>query len=165
MICNLCKAKEQRELIIQENDLAVSFLPHAPLSEGHVMILPRRHVLYHDLTKDEHQAIAEIISQLKDHLKKIYPEQHPLLISATDTSHSSVPGHIHFHLVPSRYGLRPLIAKTHGVDERKEVSPGQLKEMTLGLRKQIFNQEQFQKYHLINNDYIVPVKEARLWVE
>ena len=139
MICKLCKIKEQKEFIILENDLAISFLSNAPLSEEHVMVLPKRHILYPEATKDEHQALAEIISQLNEKLKQLHPKKQPILISVTDTNHSSIPDHVHFHLIPSKYTIRQLIARTHGVEERKEISEELLRSRSINLRKYIFN--------------------------
>jgi diadenosine tetraphosphate (Ap4A) HIT family hydrolase len=135
MLCGLCKGKEEKELIILENELATSFIPFAPLSKGHVLILPKRHALYEDLTKEEHLSIVEISCKLKDRLKVLMPNQQPLLFSVTDTNHGTIPEHMHFHLVPSKYNIRELIAKTHDVDERKNVSYEVMKEMTEEIRK------------------------------
>lgn len=47
--CLGCKLANKRveTHIVYENDLVTCFLDHAPLSEGHILILPKHH--YHDV--------------------------------------------------------------------------------------------------------------------
>ncbi len=136
--CHLCKAVGLKKLFVDENKYAIAFLPVAPLREGHILVLPRRHISYEKLTKEEHQSVAELVSVLKDELKNIFPNEPPLVVTLTDTIHSSIRNHFHFHLVPSRYNLRKLIAKAApNIKENERIGLRELEEMTEKIKSKL----------------------------
>ena len=62
-ICLFCDLQQgKRERIIAENDLAYVVRDGFPVSEGHSLVIPKRHTLdYFELIPDEVLAISEII--------------------------------------------------------------------------------------------------------
>lgn len=67
LFCNLPK-----NLLIQaENDLAFAVYDGFPVSPGHVLVIPKRHVAnYFDLTSDELKAIQDLLGIMKKKLMK-----------------------------------------------------------------------------------------------
>lgn len=54
------------ETVLTENDLAKAFYDNNPVSEGHVLIVPKRHVEdYFTLTTDEKNAIDDLLLKCK----------------------------------------------------------------------------------------------------
>lgn len=63
--CPFCQMKNT----IFENELAQAFYDAYPVSEGHMLITPKRHVSsYFEMTKAERKAIEELLDLSKDNL-------------------------------------------------------------------------------------------------
>ena len=70
VFCNM-----PRDEILVENDLALAFFDKYPVNQGHVLIVPKRHVeTYFDATLDEKDAITRLLIEVK---KKLDDEYHP----------------------------------------------------------------------------------------
>lgn len=132
--CNLCKALNDSYLIIKENKLAIAFLPISPLKEGHVMVLPKRHIKFEELTSEESKAVSELLIYLKNKLLKLFPEDHPLFVTLMDTKHSSIREHFHYHVIPSKDNLRKIISEYYKVEENKKYDKKYLEKMAKKLR-------------------------------
>lgn len=108
-ICPLCEIPEKEPYrVVRNNDLVYAAIPHAPVTEGHVIVLPKRHTLLRELTTAELVSLNETIEELKDRLVELNPKRHPFISTMSDTMHASVPAHCHYHLMPSWYNLRVL---------------------------------------------------------
>lgn len=96
--------------IIERTERVYSIIPITPLVEGHSMVLPVRHTLMEDLFPEELIEINEMLSHLKNKLVELYPLRHPIIATLSDTKHASIPGHVHYHLIPSEVNMRGLMA-------------------------------------------------------
>ena len=65
--CIFCNLASER--IIAENELCLAIRDGFPVSEGHTLIIPKRHVAdYFDLTSDEIAAMQTMMKEIKCHL-------------------------------------------------------------------------------------------------
>ena len=84
------------------------------------MVLPRRHVgSLSDLIDTEARAFTRLADQVQQALWGAYPEPPVLFMNFGD--HSTQP-HIHWHILPSKGGLRTLFSASEGLIERPERS-------------------------------------------
>lgn len=102
--CPFCKPDSDREVII-ENDLAYSIYDKFPVSNGHVLIIPRRHCAdYFELTSDEQTACWRIVTELKIILtEKFHPDGFNIGINVNEAAGQTIP-HVHIHLIPRYNG-------------------------------------------------------------
>ena len=100
--CPFCPAK-QRE-IIASHALAVAVADSFPLTKGHSLIVPRRHVAsFFELTPDERLAILGLLDEAKAALDRQHaPDGYNIGINDGTAAGQTVM-HVHVHLIP-RYG-------------------------------------------------------------
>ena len=56
---------------IHENDFAFSFFDNYPVSEGHMLVVPKRVVAeIFDLSEEEYKACFELVREVRDYLSK-----------------------------------------------------------------------------------------------
>ena len=105
--CPLCSQKdnaiENGKLI--ENDLAYVLMDTNPVSPGHCLIVPRRHVAeFFDATKEEKLAIFDLVDEMKAIIdKKHAPDAYNIGVNIGKAAGQSVP-HIHIHMMPRYFG-------------------------------------------------------------
>lgn len=90
------------------NDLAYVKWDLYPVSPGHVLIIPRRHVSsWFDLTPEEHAAVSELIGRAREHLDKLYsPAGYNIGVNCGEAAGQTVM-HVHLHLIPRYAGDVP----------------------------------------------------------
>ena len=90
------------------NDLAALILDAFPVSEGHCLIVPKRHVAsLFDLTEDELLAMWGLISQAREMLDKRYsPSGYNLGVNVGKDAGQTV-FHCHIHIIPRHPGDDP----------------------------------------------------------
>ena len=110
--CNL-----DRELIIQ-NESSVAFYDKFPVSKGHSIVIPKKHISnYFDLSEAEQQDCWKLINEMKIFLTNKYnPDGFNVGININESAGQTVM-HAHIHLIPRyrgdvqnpRGGIRHLI--------------------------------------------------------
>lgn len=102
--CVFCNLEEKRE-IISETATAVAFYDSYPVSKGHVLIIPKRHVSnYFDLTVHEQRAIWLLVNRCKEIItNKHQPDGFNVGININEAAGQTVM-HIHVHLIPRYNG-------------------------------------------------------------
>lgn len=105
MDCVFCQIIANKKDIILENELAVAFFDTFPVSEGHALIIPKRHCeTYFDLSKEEMSAIFELSNELKSYLdNKLHPDGYNIGFNAGIDAGQSVM-HCHMHVIPRYKG-------------------------------------------------------------
>ncbi len=103
-MCIFCELGKER--IILENEQAIAILDIHPVTNGHTLIIPKRHVSsYFDLTDEEKHDCDKLLSLAKDRLlaedKSI--EGFNVGINIGKEAGQSV-FHCHIHLIPRRQG-------------------------------------------------------------
>ena len=102
VFCNIIKDKKE---IIAENSLAVAFYDSFPVSKGHTLIIPKRHVeTYFDLNEEEIKAIFNLSQEVKEILTKLYqPDGYNVGFNVGVDGGQSVM-HCHMHVIPRYHG-------------------------------------------------------------
>jgi histidine triad (HIT) family protein len=105
MVCIFCKNKEIQERVIYEDDLVKIFPTNIPITPGHVLVLPKRHLSKIDeLNEKELFSIKDWIVKIKNVLKQTFgAEGFNIAFNEAELAGQSVP-HLHIHIVPRKPG-------------------------------------------------------------
>ena len=105
--CPLCSLKDVyvEDGRVIENELAYVIKDTNPVSLGHCLIVPRRHVAeFFEATKEEKLAIFDLIDEMKVIIdKKHNPDGYNIGVNIGEAAGQSVP-HIHIHMMPRYLG-------------------------------------------------------------
>lgn len=99
--CPFCTIEEK----VLENDLAFAILDKYPVNDGHLLIIPKRHVSdFFDTTFEEREAFNELLEEGKLLLdEKFSPEGYNVGINCGETAGQTI-FHVHVHLIPRYEG-------------------------------------------------------------
>ena len=101
--CPFCPPKEHE--ILETHLLAFAITDGHPLTPGHALVFPRRHVAsFFELTGEERLAIGELLDRLKTKLDtKHSPDAYNIGINDGPAAGQTVM-HVHVHLIPRYKG-------------------------------------------------------------
>ena len=104
--CLFCRIP--REQILIDGPLAVAARDSYPVSKGHTLIIPRRHVAsFFETTEEERQAMLKLLDEAKAALdKELKPDGYNIGINGGAAAGQTVM-HLHIHLIPRYAGDRP----------------------------------------------------------
>ena len=87
--------------ILFENDLAKAFYDSFPVSKGHTLIVPKRHVeTFFDATPAELCAINELIFKVKNLIQQeLNPDGYNIGVNVGEAGGQSI-FHFHYHFIP-----------------------------------------------------------------
>ena len=100
MTCPFCTLPQ--EAWIASNDLAVAFFDIFPVSPGHALFIPRRHVSsWFEATREEREALLALVDEVKEQLdaRQPKPDGYNLGLNVGEVAGQSVM-HLHMHLIP-----------------------------------------------------------------
>lgn len=102
--CVFCTERE----VLFENDLAVAFFDGFPVSNGHTLIISKRHAeTFFDLTNEEQIAVLDLLNKSKKYLEKEFnPDGFNVGLNCGLAAGQSVM-HVHMHLIPRYKGDVP----------------------------------------------------------
>jgi diadenosine tetraphosphate (Ap4A) HIT family hydrolase len=102
MMCIFCKKAFD---IIEENDYVYTIYDGFPVTKGHSLIIPKRHVeSFFDLYQNEYEAVLEAIQQQKKRLDERYnPDGYNIGVNVFEAAGQTV-HHVHIHLIPRYNG-------------------------------------------------------------
>ena len=102
MSCPFCSNELN---IVKENDLAFAIYDKYPVTKGHLLIIPKRHVSsYFDICIEEKNAIAELLVECKESLNDTHsPDGYNIGINCGEAAGQTI-FHLHVHLIPRYYG-------------------------------------------------------------
>ena len=91
--------------IILENELALVHYDSYPVSAGHCLVTPRRHVAeYFQATAAEKAAIWELVDELKPIIDREFsPDGYNIGVNIGAAAGQSIP-HLHIHVIPRYKG-------------------------------------------------------------
>lgn len=105
--CPFCRiiASDETNRIIKRNDQAILIRDGYPVSEGHSLIIPNRHIAsFFEATDSEREAILTLIDEAKAELDKEYdPAGYNIGINDGLAAGQTV-AHLHIHLIPRYEG-------------------------------------------------------------
>ncbi len=99
--CHLSKSVE----VICETETCIAFFDGYPVSLGHALIIPKRHVAsYFDLTQNEREAMSIMLEYVKQKIdERFHPDGYNIGINVNEAAGQSV-FHVHMHLIPRYKG-------------------------------------------------------------
>jgi diadenosine tetraphosphate (Ap4A) HIT family hydrolase len=99
MACVFCSLPQDR--IIDSNDLAMVIRDGFPISPGHTLVIPKRHVgSFFEITAEERTAMFALLDKAASGLKdKLAPAGYNIGINDGAAAGQTVP-HLHIHLIP-----------------------------------------------------------------
>lgn len=102
--CPFCNPPEDAEIICECSD-AYAIWDQYPVSQGHILIIPKRHVpSYFDLTDQEQVAITKLLKKAKDIIQlQFHPDGYNIGINIGEVAGQTV-FHCHVHLIPRYSG-------------------------------------------------------------
>lgn len=103
MTCPFCTLPPGR--IVQENEYAVWIYDGFPVSPGHSLIIPKRHVgSFFEANIDERTAMLALLDKAKASVEEVYqPVAYNIGINDGPAAGQTVP-HLHLHLIPRYSG-------------------------------------------------------------
>ena len=101
MECIFCRLKDY----VLENELAYAVFDAMPVNEGHMLIIPKRHVQnYFDITLQEEAAMHELLRRRKElPVENYHPDGYNFGVNCNKCAGQSVM-HVHMHLIPRYKG-------------------------------------------------------------
>src|SRR5262245_55583592 len=106
LFCHFCRLPKERILI--ETGNALAFFDAYPLSPGHALVAPKRHVSHlFDLPDDELQSIWTLVGRIRGMVKaKHSPDGFNVGVNEGEAAGQTV-GHAHVHIIPRYKGDVP----------------------------------------------------------
>lgn len=104
MDCVFCSLIEKKDYYL-ESDLCVALFDGFPVSEGHTLIIPKRHVeTYFDLSKEEMEDMYSLSLRVKEFLdSKYHPDGYNVGFNCGEAAGQTVM-HAHMHIIPRYKG-------------------------------------------------------------
>jgi diadenosine tetraphosphate (Ap4A) HIT family hydrolase len=98
--CPFCNPDTDRKLLL-ESAMAYAMLDKFPVSDGHTLIIPKKHCgNYFELSFKEQSACWFMLNKAKEILtKKLNPDGFNVGINISEAAGQTVP-HVHIHLIP-----------------------------------------------------------------
>ncbi len=103
MNCPFCNLPKER--IILSNSLGMVIRDGYPISPGHTLVIPRRHIgSFFDLQPEERDLLLSLLEESKQGLdKEFQPDGYNIGINDGPSAGQTVP-HLHIHLIPRYSG-------------------------------------------------------------
>jgi len=100
--CIFCSTREEK---IFENELAFVIRDAFPVSPGHMLIIPKRHISsYFQATPEEREAMDSLLFSTKELLEKEYrPDGYNIGVNIGEAAGQSIM-HLHIHIIPRYKG-------------------------------------------------------------
>ena len=101
--CIFCNLNESQ--IVEQCDAAIVIRDQYPVSKGHTLIIPRRHVeTFFEATDDEVVALMYAVRKAKEQLdEELSPDGYNIGINSGEVAGQTV-SHLHIHLIPRYKG-------------------------------------------------------------
>lgn len=103
--CVYCTLPEIKARTVKRNELAWAFLTNIPITPGHTLVCPIRHVQkFEELTVKERKAIFDLATEIKIALRELFgAEGFHHAWNEEKVAGQSIP-HFHLHIVPRKRG-------------------------------------------------------------
>ena len=97
--CPFCTLPAER--IIDSNEFGVTIRDGYPVSPGHTLVIPKRHIgSWFEITSDEQLALLDLLARTKTVLQdELNPDGYNIGINDGPAAGQTVP-HLHIHLMP-----------------------------------------------------------------
>ena len=100
--CVFCKLNRA---VLAQSDFSCAFLDGFPVSEGHALVIPKRHVVsIWDMTDREYNDAFNLAKQVKDLLQEMFdPQGFNIGVNCGEAAGQTV-FHAHIHIIPRYAG-------------------------------------------------------------
>lgn len=124
--CVFCEALKARpaagNLVLYRGRGAYVIMNRYPYSNGHLMVIPLRHVAdFTKLTKEEHAEMGELLAKCHRVLQQeLHCEGFNIGMNLGAVAGAGIAGHLHYHIVPRwahDHNFMPTIAQTRTIPE------------------------------------------------
>jgi len=104
--CPFCDTDDCR--IIISNSHAIVIYDGFPVSLGHCLIIPKRHIAsFFEATRDEQTSLLDLLAEMQESLvKELNPDGFNIGINVGEAAGQTVM-HLHIHLIPRYAGDQP----------------------------------------------------------
>ncbi|MDK9718667.1 MAG: HIT family protein [Trichlorobacter sp.] len=104
--CPFCNRNDTK--IIHANDHALAIYDGFPVTRGHSLVIPKRHVAsFFETTREEQTAMLELLAEIRELLQKEHnPDGFNIGINDGTAAGQTVM-HLHIHLIPRYAGDQP----------------------------------------------------------
>jgi len=101
--CPFCSLPEER--LVDASQLAVVIRDGFPVSKGHTLVIPRRHVAsWFDVTREEQVALIDLLARARRQVdEEFHPDGYNIGINDGPAAGQTV-RHLHIHLIPRYAG-------------------------------------------------------------
>ena len=126
VFCRIAKEKkDKKNYVLIRSKHVYSVLNIYPYNNGHILILPYRHVKYlKDMAKPEREDLLDMLDRMQLLVnKKLKPQGFNIGINLGRTAGAGFPGHLHVHLVPrwrGDFNFMPVISNTKVISQSLE---------------------------------------------
>jgi diadenosine tetraphosphate (Ap4A) HIT family hydrolase len=97
--CPFCNSDSSR--IIQTNAHAIAIYDGYPISPGHCLIIPKRHIAsFFEATREEQTAMLDLLTEIREVLKKDHKADGFNIGINDGTPAGQTVMHLHIHLIP-----------------------------------------------------------------
>lgn len=133
VFCDIVQSNQDREnLVLQRGEKIFIVMNRYPYTNGHLMLVPQRHVgEFEELTEDELAELFKSTQLMVKALRAFNPEGFNVGINIGKIAGAGVPGHVHIHVVP-RWGgdtnFMPVFGDVRVISESLEVSYQKIKD-------------------------------------
>ena len=104
--CAFCQLPASR--VVAGDDLAVVIRDGFPVSQGHTLVIPRRHIrTFFELTTEERATIFALLDSAKTRIEtEFHPDGYNIGVNEGPAAGQTV-AHLHIHLIPRYSGDSP----------------------------------------------------------
>lgn len=105
MPCLFCDLKDNKNIQIADSQNFVSIYDENPVTEGHALIFPKKHIeSFFDLSQEEVVEMYELIKNVKNIVEAKYkPDAYNIGINNGEAAGRTI-HHLHVHLIPRYTG-------------------------------------------------------------
>lgn len=101
--CPFCHEKILQTQAFFENEWAIALFPHTPITEGHILIIPKRHVeRYEMLLEEEITQIYQLMKKVHQTSQRVNESFSYLILQKNGVEVGQTVPHVHFHYVPRK---------------------------------------------------------------
>jgi len=99
--CPFCDPKVVASQSVYENELFYVLVDYAPAVKGHLLAIPKRHIMKaHEMTKEEWSGLSDVIPKTVQVFQQAYSTDQYLILEKNGPFAGQTVPHVHFHLLP-----------------------------------------------------------------
>ncbi|MDF9408261.1 MAG: AP-4-A phosphorylase [Pelotomaculum sp. PtaB.Bin013] len=139
VFCGILESEQDEEnLVLLRGDKTFVVMNRYPYTNGHVMVVPKRHVgEIEELTEEEMLELFKNTQKMVKALRAFNPDGFNVGVNIGRIAGAGVPGHVHIHVVP-RWGgdtnFMPVFGDVRVISESLEVTYQKLKDSMAKLK-------------------------------